>query len=130
MRYVYNSLLVALMMFAFTASVTACEMRSEIRDEIRKEMAGLDVDLKDLEDRIHDAVHSRLDRERDRLRSERDRLRDERRKLERERRRTGRHDHDDDEDSDWGSSAVLALGLYGVGAFLLTRQSRQRGNTE
>ena len=62
----------------------------------------------------------------DRLRDERNRVRDERRNLERERRNGRRHNSDDD---DWGSSAVLALGLYGIGAFLLTRQSR-RQNTD
>ena len=64
----------------------------------------------------------------DRLRDERNRVRDERRNLERVR-RNGRGHNSDDDDDDWGSSAVLALGLYGIGAFLLTRQSR-RQNTD
>ncbi|MEE2991545.1 MAG: hypothetical protein VX603_00035 [Gemmatimonadota bacterium] len=132
MRYVYSTLIVALMMFAFTSTATACDMRSEIRDEIRKELANLDVDLDidldGLEVRIHAAMHSRLDGEKDRLRDERNRVRDERRNLERER-RNGRRQNNDGDDDDWGSSAVLALGLYGIGAFLLTRQSR-RQNTD
>ena len=88
----------------------------------------LDIDLDGLEDRIHATMHSRLGREQDRLSDERNRLRDERRNLERERRNSRRGNNDDNNDN-WGSSAVMALGLYGIGAFLLTRQSR-RQNTE
>ena len=140
MRYIYSAVFAAfLVMFASSVS-TACEMRSVIRDQIKTRLANIEVsvDAKDLENQIHDMVHSQLDREKDRLNRERDKLRDERRKLERERRdlkrargRVTRVDRDEEEDSGWGGSILLALGLYGAGLFLLTRRSRNNnGNTE
>jgi uncharacterized protein YlxW (UPF0749 family) len=101
-------------------------MRGEIREELRANLASMDIDLKALEDRIHESVHAKLDRERDRLREERDRLREERRALERERKRVRRENNDDDDE--WDASWLIALGLYGLAALFLIQRSRKQNN--
>lgn len=131
MRYLYSAFIVALIMAVTADSGMACEMRSVIRKEIRDNFGSIQAgfDEKELENRIHELVHSKLDREKERLERERERLQEERKRLERERKRLARNQDDGDDDEDWGTSMLLALGLYGAGLFLLTRRSR-RQNTE
>jgi hypothetical protein len=121
MRYVYSVILVAFMMAVFAPVSAACELRQHIRAELREKLVGVDVDLKDLENEIHKAIHEEMDGEKDRLKEEIRRLKEERRALQRERRRATRSDDDGDE---WNGSAMLALGLYGLGAVLLIKRSR------
>lgn len=137
MRYVYSAMIVTLAMIVTFSSSTACEMRKVIRTEITDRFTNIeiDIDTDGIEERVHEMVHKQLDRAKSSLERERDRLRDERRRVERERRRVehersqASHDDHDDDGAGWGKSVLLALGLYGVGLFLLTRRSRRR-NTE
>jgi MYXO-CTERM domain-containing protein len=129
MRYVYSTLCFAVVMLIAVSGSMACEMRSVIRQEIRDNFGSINVDIdeKELENRIHDMIHSKLDREKERLENELRRVREERRQLERERKRLARdRGDDDDDDDDWGKSVLLALGLYGAGLLLLTRRSRRK----
>ena len=136
MRYIFGLMMAAVLMMVSADRAQACDMRGEIRDEIRSNFGSIHVemDAKELEDRLHEMVHAKLDREKERLKEERQKLRDERRRLERERRRVSRERRDydrDDESSGWGASLLLALGLYGVGALILSRRNRKNnGNTE
>ena len=127
-RYMLGALLLVFMVAFMNTASLACEWRGQIRAELREKLAGMDIDLKDLENEIHAAIHEEMDGEKERLKEEIRRLKDERRELARERRRMGRDDRDDD-DNDWNASAILALGLYGLGAVLLIQRSKRK-NTE
>ncbi|MBT5872325.1 MAG: hypothetical protein HOH43_02810 [Candidatus Latescibacteria bacterium] len=139
MRYISSFVLATVFLVLSSTVAMACEMRSVIREQIVSRLGNIEinVDSKELEDKIHDMVHSQLDREKDKLRDERDKLRDERRKLERERRDLTRNrrrssEDDDEEGSGWGASLALALGLYGAGLIFLNRRSKKGSskNTE
>lgn len=123
-RYIVGTLLVMLMVGSLNSASYACELRGKIRQELRDKMANMDIDLKGIEDDIHAAVHEEMDGEKENLKEEMRRLKEERRELGRERRRAGR-DRGDDDDNDWNTSAMMALGLYGLGAFLLFKRTRK-----
>ncbi len=124
MRYIVGVLCVMLTVSALNTGSSACELRGKIRQELRDKMVNMDIDFKSIEDDIHAAVHEEMDGEKEKLKEEIRRLKEERRELARERRRA-RRDNGDEDDNDWNTSAMMALGLYGLGAFLLFKRPRK-----
>lgn len=125
MRYMVGALFVMLIVGSLSTASSACELRGKIRQELRDKMANMDIDFKGIEDDIHAAVHEEIDGEKEKLKEEMRRLKEERRELARERRRAGRDEDDNDDSNDWNTSAMMALGLYGLGAFLLFKRTRK-----
>ena len=125
MRYIVGVLGIMLIVGALSTASSACELRGKIRQELRDKMANMDIDLKGIEDDIHAAIHEEVDGEKERIKEEIRRLKEERREIARERRRAGRGNDDDNDSDDWNTSAMMALGLYGLGAFLLFKRPRK-----
>lgn len=126
MRYLFCAVMVGFLTASMITTASACEWRSEIRTELREKLSGLNIDMKELEEEIHAAIHEEMDGEKERIKEEIRRLKEERRELTREVRRMNRHNHDDEDDNDWNASAIVALGLYGLGAVLLIQRSKPK----